>query len=294
MIHSSPPGADSVPRDARLVPAPHASRAVAAGGLNLHYLDSGTTGKPPMLCVHGGAAHAHWFDFFAPGFIADHHVRSLDLRGHGDSAWADPPEYGYERYAADIAGAVDALGLAPFTLVAHSMGGMVSVLYAATHAGRVARLVIMDSLLRMTDERVATLRGVGTREGSSYASRDEFVAGYRLRPAGTTAAPEVLAHLAAVGGREGPDGRWRHKFDRNVYARRSSFDVLPYWGRLHIPVLLLKGERSPRLSPQVVGEIRAVCPQLEFEEIPGSDHHVTLDNPDACIAAVRAFLARHP
>ena len=32
-----------------------------------------------MLCIHGGAAHAHWFDYVAPGFTPDHHVRSLAL-----------------------------------------------------------------------------------------------------------------------------------------------------------------------------------------------------------------------
>ena len=54
-----------------------------------------------MLCVHGGAAHAHWFDFVATGFIEDHHVRAIDLRGHGDSAPGDPQDYLYTRYAAE-------------------------------------------------------------------------------------------------------------------------------------------------------------------------------------------------
>ncbi len=43
--------------------ASYEHRYVEAGGLKLHYLDYGTAGKRPMLCVHGGAAHAHWFDF---------------------------------------------------------------------------------------------------------------------------------------------------------------------------------------------------------------------------------------
>ena len=73
-------------------PAAATSGNVEAGGLKLHYLDYGTAGRPPMLCVHGGAAHAHWFDFVAAGFNADYHVRALDPRGHGDSAWSDPPE----------------------------------------------------------------------------------------------------------------------------------------------------------------------------------------------------------
>src|SRR3990167_4873481 len=82
-------------------PAPNTSGFVEAGGLRLHYLDYGTAGRPAMLCVHGGAAHAHWFDFVASGFSADYHVRALDWRGHGDSEWSQPPEYSYERFASD-------------------------------------------------------------------------------------------------------------------------------------------------------------------------------------------------
>jgi pimeloyl-ACP methyl ester carboxylesterase len=77
------------------------SRVVRAGKLDLAYLDYGSEGLPPMLCVHGGAAHGHWFDFVASGFTAGHHVLALDLRGHGDSARADPPAYTYrDRWAA--------------------------------------------------------------------------------------------------------------------------------------------------------------------------------------------------
>ena len=98
-------------------PAPYASQFVEAGGLRLHYLDYGTAGRPPILCVHGGAAHAHWFDFFAPGFVTDFHVRALDFRGHGDSQWMTPPGYTYERYASDLVEVVDKLDLRDFVLI---------------------------------------------------------------------------------------------------------------------------------------------------------------------------------
>ena len=126
-------------------PAPAASKFVDTGTLKLHYLDYGTEGLPPMLCIHGGAAHAHWFDFVAAGFTRDLHVRSLDLRGHGDSDWADPPEYAFADYAADVAAVVEKLDLRDFVLVGHSMGGMVSLVYAATYPGRVGKLVIVDT-----------------------------------------------------------------------------------------------------------------------------------------------------
>src|SRR5688572_13416313 len=85
-----------------LKPAPYTHRHVDAGGVKLHYLDYGTEGKPTMLCIHGGAANGHWFDYIAPGLTDRYHVIALDLRGHGDSDPVDPPSYLYSDYARDI------------------------------------------------------------------------------------------------------------------------------------------------------------------------------------------------
>ncbi len=272
-------------------PAAGSSGFVEAHGLRLHYLDHGTAGRPAMLCVHGGAAHAHWFDFVARDFNADYHVRALDLRGHGDSAWSDPPEYSYEHFAADLAAVVEKLELRDFVLVGHSMGGMASLVYAATYSGRVGKLVVVDTTMHMDPKRIASMHEVGARQGSSYATREEFVTRYRLRPSGTTAAPAIIRHVAANAARQADDGSWRHKFDRNIYLQRVSVDGLPYWSRIGIPALLVKGDRSPRITPQIFAAVKARCPHAELAEVPHSDHHVTLDNPAGFSHAVKAFLA---
>jgi esterase len=271
-------------------PASYTSRFIQVGGLRLHYLDYGSAGRAPMLCLHGGAAHAHWFDFVAASFTPDYHVRALDQRGHGDSEWASPPSYSYARYAVDLAEVVEKLELRDFVLIGHSMGGTVSLEYAATHPGRVSSLIIVDSTLQMTADRVAVLRDVGARQGRHYATNEEFLAHFRLRPPGTTAAPGILRHLARNSGRQYPDGSWRHKFDRSVYATRETTDGLPYWKHIRIPALLVKAERSQRISPQVFAEVKARCPQVELVEVPGADHHVTLDSPSGFARAVKSFL----
>jgi|SRR5882672_1594261 len=282
----------SSPRGDGLEPAPYESNFVEVAGLKLHYQDYGTTGKPVMLCVHGGAAHAHWFDFVAGAFTADYHVLGLDQRGHGDSQWANPPDYSYRRFAADLAEFAEKLDLRNFVLIGHSMGGTVSLEYAATYPGRAGKLIIVDSTVKMTEERVASLRDVGSRKGSNYATREEFLARFRLRPAGTSAAPEVLRHLAQNSARQFPDGTWRHKFDRKVYATRETTDGLPRWSHIRVPALLIKAERSQRISPQVLAEVTARCPQVQFTEVPHCDHHVTLDNPAGFVSAVKSFLTK--
>ncbi|HYC47211.1 MAG TPA: alpha/beta hydrolase [Burkholderiales bacterium] len=271
-------------------PAPHASRYIEANGLKLRYLDYGTGGRPPMFCLHGGAVNAHWFDFVAGAFTADYHVRALDQRGHGDSQWTDPPQYGYQLYASDFAAIAEQLDLRDIVLVGHSMGGTVSIVYTAEHQERVKALIVVDSTLKPNVERVNLLRGVGSREGRSYASHEEFVANFKMRPPGTQAVPQVIRYLAERGGRQGPDGRWRPKFDRNVYAQRQLFDVRPLWNRIAVPVLIVKGGLSNRITPEIWEDIQVRCPHAKLVEVPGSEHHVTLDNPADFTRAVSDFL----
>jgi pimeloyl-ACP methyl ester carboxylesterase len=205
-------------------PAPYTDRYVEVAGLKLHLLDYGTAGKPQMLCMHGSAAHAHWFDFVAPGLTNDYHVLAPDQRGHGDSEWdrSAEPEYNYDRYAADMHELTKKLDLRDFILVGHSMGGLVSIVYAATYPGRAKAFIMIDSSVNMPAERVAAMNEIGSREGSSYANENEFVSKFKVRPAGSSATPEIVRHLARHSGRQFEDGRWRSKVDRNVYARRVS------------------------------------------------------------------------
>jgi pimeloyl-ACP methyl ester carboxylesterase len=270
--------------------APFESRFIEVNGVKLHYLDYGTAGCTPLLCLHGGAVNAHWFDFVAQAFTPDYHMRSFDQRGHGDSAWAEPPEYSYDAYAADVAEIVKKLDLRDFVMMGHSMGGLVSLIYAATYPGRVKKLVLIDSTLVSTPDRVALLHQVGNREGKTYSTHDDFIENFRVRPAGTTAAPEILRYLAERSGRHSADGLWRHKFDRNVYAKRAMIDIPSYWDRIEIPALYVKGGRSNRITPEIIEDATARCPYFELIEVPEADHHVTLDNPPGFVEAVRGWL----
>jgi pimeloyl-ACP methyl ester carboxylesterase len=246
-----------------------------------------------MLCVHGGAAHAHWYDYVAGAFTRDHHVLALDLRGHGDSQWAAGGEaYAYSDYVADLHAFIEQLDLRNLVLMGHSMGGIVSLQYAARHPERLSRLLIVDTLMRMTPEIAAGLRQVGSRRSTGYASREEIVSRYRLLPGSSSAPPEVLRHIAGQSVEQAQDGSWVYKFDRNVFATRETYDGVPCWDRVRVPALLVKGERSARINPEIFGEVKARAPQAELTEVAAADHHVMLDNPHAFAAAVRAFLDR--
>jgi pimeloyl-ACP methyl ester carboxylesterase len=274
-------------------PAAYRERFLDVAGLKLRIQDYGTAGKPPMLCLHGGAANAHWYDFVAHGFTADYHVRAVDLRGHGDSAWdlAATPDYSYARQAADVHELAEKLDLRDFVLIGHSMGGMISSVYTANYPGRAKALIIVDSNLVMTPDRIAGYAEVGNREGREYATEEEFVANYRIRPGGSKAAPAVLRYIARHSGRRFEDGRWRHKVDRKVYANREMLDSFALWNRIAIPALLMKADLSKRITDEAIAEIQSRAPQTQVAVVPDAEHHITLDNPAGFIRVAREFLA---
>ncbi len=273
-------------------PAPYTDRTVEVSGLKLHVQDYGTAGKPAMLCIHGSAANAHWYDFVANGLTDEYHVLALDLRGHGDSDWdrSALQHYTYDDYAADIHALTEKLDLRDFILVGHSMGGLVSTVYASTYPGRARAFIMIDSSLNMSPDRIATMNAVGAREGNSYADQNEFVERFKIRPAGSSATPEVVRHLALHAGRQFEDGRWRNKADRNVYALRIGRNLIPCWERIKIPALLMRGDRSNRVTPEIIAQVKALAPQIDVMEVAGCDHHVTLDNPPGFVEVAKKFL----
>src|ERR1043166_1204269 len=56
-------------------------RFIKVDGCRIHYLLWGHRNKPGLLFIHGGFAHAHWWDFIAPLFAEDYFVAAIDLSG---------------------------------------------------------------------------------------------------------------------------------------------------------------------------------------------------------------------
>ena len=277
-------------------PVTPSSKFVEVNGLRLHYLDWGNPGSPVIVCVHGLTSHAHAFDGFARRCAGRFHVVALDVRGRGDSAWSPAGEYTMAAYTADLVAFIDALGLTRFTLVGTSMGGRISMHYAATHAGWLERLVLND-IGPDSEAGSDRITAVGAARPSSFAVLDEAVA-YRLRTVASmaTASAEVQRETALYALRESPDGRWVWKHDPAIDQQRARDGAHGYpalWqvlASLQCPTLLLWGTISDVLSEAQARKIVATLPHGTLAPVAGSAHAPTLNEPDAA-AALEAFLS---
>lgn len=264
-------------------------RKVRLNGLELHYLQAGPPDAPPVCFLHGGAAHAHWFDRVLPAFTDRFHVIALDQRGHGRSAWATPPAYATQDFAADLLALFDHLGWARAALVGHSMGGHNAMAFAAWHPARVSALVVVDSRPQLPPDRIDRMRERGQRPPRLHATEDDAVRSFRLLPKETTADPALLDHLARAGLVRSEHG-YRYRFDPACYANRQPVDCWPLVPRVTAPALVVRGELSPILPPEMAARLGAAIPRAQVVEIRGAYHHLTLDAPEAFNQALDRFL----
>jgi pimeloyl-ACP methyl ester carboxylesterase len=266
------------------------SRVVDVNGLRLHFLESGPSGAPPICFLHGGAAHAHWFDAVTPAFSDRFHVVSLDQRGHGESAWAEPPAYGTEDFTGDLVGLMDVLGWARMIVVGHSMGGHNAMTFAAWHPERVAALVIVDSRPAIPAERLTVMHARGRRIPRVHPSEDAAVQSFRLLPRETVADRALLAHVARAGLMR-RDGGWAWRFDPATHGARQPVDAWPLLPRITAPTLITRAALSPVLTQDMAERLRASVPRASLVTIPGAYHHLTLDRPAEFSTALSTFFA---
>ena len=265
-------------------------RFVEIDGLRLSFLEWGIAGRPVLCFLHGGSAHAHWFDLVAPAFADRFHVIALDQRGHGESQWAQPPAYATENFAADLLGVIDALGWRRVALIGHSMGGHNAMSFSAWHPDRVSALVIVDSRPAIPTDRLDRLRRRGERTLRPYPTREAAAQSFRLLPRETAADPAFLAHLGAAGVVE-RDGAWVYRFDPASNSGRRPVDAWSLLDRIAAPTLIARGELSPVLPRVMADKLRAAIRSATLAEIPASYHHLVLDNPAGFVQTLDAFLA---
>jgi pimeloyl-ACP methyl ester carboxylesterase len=261
----------------------------ASDGLVLNCVDYGGDGRRPLLFIHGGSAHARWWDFVAPAFIERFHVMALDLRGHGDSPWTTEWAYGTRHYVADLSAIIGAWGLGAPVLVGHSMGGHTVMTYAGMHCDAVRALAASDSPATYPPEAVGFLRGIAERPGRRFDSLEEACANFKTNPPDTRADPAVLRHIAELSFRQDGDGKWVHKMDRRTMIREpiSAFKML---ANIRRPALYVRPARSP-MPREMADQIIARLPNGRAAEVPESNHHVPLDNPAGLVKVLGAFFA---
>jgi esterase len=268
------------------------TRTASIDGLRLHALDYGNGGAPPLLLLHGITGNARSWDPVAPALAEHFHVVALDQRGHGESDWA--ADYAPARMAEDIAAFVDAQGWQSVSVVGHSMGGILSWMYAARHPDRVTRLVIEDfgpeTLIAPGSDQV--MERVRAPEHQRFTDPEEAVRLAREmnpRPDPEVQRQGVLSRLV-----QDTDGHWRYRHDpRLTMFRTAAPTTAEQWeevGRVRCPMLILRAAEGSAIAADVAERMVQVMQIAQLVEIPQTSHTMHLDNPSGFLEVVLPFV----
>jgi pimeloyl-ACP methyl ester carboxylesterase len=276
--------------------------------LRLHYVDWGNPSAPHLLLIHGGRDHCRNWDWVAERLMDRYHIVAPDLRGHGDSAWAIGASYSEVNYIYDIAQLVLQKQMAPVTIIAHSLGGSIGLLYSGLFPDTVKKIAAIEGLgpspqmmerMRSApiEERMRSWikmrRESSGRVPRKYATLEDAV--QRMREENTHLNEEQARHLTIHGAVQNEDGTYSWKFDNFVrmgggVGGLSTNDQHRIWSCITAPVLLVRGMESWASDPVADGRAKHFK-NARLANIEGAGHWSHHDKLDVFMGHVESFLA---
>jgi pimeloyl-ACP methyl ester carboxylesterase len=253
--------------------------ACTLSGASVHWTSAGKGGKTVVL-VHGWTGDESAWSAQVPALVAaNYRVITLDLPGHGQSGSPKDGKFSMDSFARALEAVRKEAKVNRWVLVGHSMGTPVVRQYARLYPSRTVALVFADGLVAKASN-AATYAALSLRfagpEGKK--SQEQFVrAMCRVTPdemresilkvSMMTPRATVVGAMAALGQPE----IWKD-------------DVIP------VPVLGIYADKSQLGDPDTM---QRAFPQLEYVQIPDTDHFLMMEKPEEFNRLLLDFLRRH-
>ncbi len=185
-----------------------------------------------------------------------------------------------------MAGLFDDLGLSPETdVLGNGLGGFVGLQLAIRHGARFDRLVLVGSAITFPEAGRATFRALADKVEREGIAAVTGAAMRRMFPEAFIAArPDVIAERAAV----------FEQIDPAVFASAcralATMDLGPELARVWNRTLIVVGEQDEATPPPLARALAGRLGDAALIEMPGLGHCPHIQDPDAFVAAIAAFL----
>ena len=235
---------------------------------------------PALVFVHGVGSTAAIWDRQLEAFQDRNRCLAIELRGNGvPKPEPDPAQITRGGYALDVLSVCDALGVADFTIVGCSLGGVVAFELWLQKPERIDAMVIAGSFARYPNARAYadSIREAVKQAGSMPAFAQMRAAKLGLPPerlaetVDQMACKEIPSYLAAT------EATWTGDYSA----------TLPM---INVPVLVTCGERDTVAPPELSQQIAEGITGSQFELVPNAGHVANADNAPAFNTMLASFL----
>ncbi|MEX2315109.1 MAG: alpha/beta hydrolase [Thermomicrobiales bacterium] len=267
---------------------------VRVNGVDLAYEAHGSNG-PPLVLTHGSWGDRRGWAAVVPGLARSCRVVTWDRRGHGESG--DLAGQGTrEQDSDDLAGLIEALGIAPAHLVGNSFGGSISLGLAARRPELFRSLAVHEPPV------FDVLIGAG-EAGLDLARERIRLVTERLASGAMEAGAALFADTVV-----GQAGSWesftsdarammvRHApafLDENRDPAVFALD-LEGLSRFGDPALLSYGDASPGYFASAVERVALALPNAQVHVFAGAGHVPHRSHPADFVDILTAFVLARP
>lgn len=271
--------------------------------LKLQFWDWGQAGKPVVILVHGSRDHARSWDWVARRLRENYHVYAIDLRGHGNSAWAPGALYSVAEHIFDLTVFADIIDAYPIRIVSHSLGAIVSLYFTGTYPEKVERLVTVEGVgvgplgrtpppvpVRMR-KWIEDTRGIETFSSKPYATLADAVG--RMKEKNPFLSDSVAEHLTVHGTNWNAEGDLVWKFDpytRVIYPFGLDLPgAQELLSQIACPTLLFWGKQSFARDPEFDPQAAAIA-NKKIVKVDNAGHWLHHDQLDLFLRETCGFL----
>jgi len=249
---------------------------------------SGGNEDKSLLILHGFLGMSDNWKTIGTQFATDgFQVHLLDMRNHGRSFHSD--EFSYELMVQDVYEYCRANKLEKISIIGHSMGGKIAMLFATTYPEMVEKLIVADIGPKFYPQHhQSILSGLNAVDFSKKPTRNEveaILADY-ITDFGTRQFLMKSLYWAAPG---------QLAFRFNLDAFNKKIDQigisLPADSLFNKPTLFIRGGNSNYISDSDFENIKRHFPESGIETIPNVGHWLHAENPVAFYQIVSSFIS---
>lgn len=240
----------------------------------------------PLIIAHGYFGMSDNWKAMATRFASNFEVHILDLRNHGRSFHSD--DFNYDLMVEDLLNYSQHYHLKNITLLGHSMGGKMAMLFAVTFPDLISKLIVVDiSPKYYPPHHAFILKALNNVDFDKVNSRKEIA---KILSKDIDDENVVQFLLKNVYWKTKTQLAFRFNLQSLTKNNNEVSEPLPAFTSFDKPSLFLKGENSSYIGKNDKALIVSHFPKAKIIEIKNAGHWVHADNPDDFYSEVIDFL----
>ena len=206
-------------------------------------------------------------------------AETWDFPGHGSGPALEPP-VGWETFGEHVLEVTRPGGIG----VGHSMGGAALCMAQAADPSRFEALILIEPIIYPGPfaKRSNAMADKAERRRVEFASREEAADSFRGRGAFVDWVEEAFdAYISCGLVGDGPVRlACSPALEADMYRASTAHRTWDLLGSIEVPVLLLTGELSDSITPDLARAQAAEFPSAGVEIVPGEGHFLPMTSPD--------------